>query len=329
MGIAEKFEKFCGRLTIDNRSTIATRCRAITLRLNKDFWSSESEVSHSFYTGSYGRGTAARGASDVDVIMELPAEVYHQYDKYAGNGQSALLQAVRTSIKKTYSSTDIGADGQVVVVSFTDGMVFEVVPGFLCKDGTYAYPDSNGGGRWRYTNPKPEISAIEDLNKVTAGNLVNLARMVRKWRDANGIRLGGLLVDILCFRFLADWQHKDKGFLYYDWMTRDFFEYLSKEDDTKAYWLAPGSNQQAHRKELISGSSPARRAPGGGAAASTRPLRPIKPARPSRRSHMLGPRSEGGSGGHPLVRAMRRGSRLKGIEAGADDFISKLHRVAR
>lgn len=248
MGVAEKFEKFCGRLTIDNRPTIAARYQAITLRLNKDFWSSESEVDHSFYTGSYGRDTAARGTSDVDVIMALPADVYHRYDKHAGNGQSALLQAVRSSIQKTYSSTDVGADGQVVVVGFTDDMVFEVVPGFLCEDKTYAFPDSNDGGRWRYTNPKPEIKAIGDLNKVTNGNLVNLARMVRKWRDANGIRLGGLLVDTFCYRFLSDWQYKDKGFVYYDWMTKDFFEYLSKEDDTKTYWLAPGSNQQANKK---------------------------------------------------------------------------------
>lgn len=247
-GIGERFETFCKRLTIDNRSDVSTRYKAITKRLNKDFWSSESETDHSFYTGSYGRGTAARGCSDIDVIMELPAATYHQYNDRKDNGQSALLQAVRTSLLKTYPSTAVGADGQVVVVPFSDGMVFEVVPAFLCTDSTFAFPDSNEGGRWRYTNPKPEIKAISDLDASTKGNMVNLARMVRKWRDQNGVKLGGLLVDTLCYNFLSNWANKDKGYLYYDFMTRDFFDYLSKEDDTKAYWLAPGSRQQANRK---------------------------------------------------------------------------------
>ena len=248
VGIGERFKTFCERLTIDNRSDVSARYKAITKRLNKDFWGSESETDNSFYTGSYGRGTAARGCSDIDVIMALPSDVYYQYDKHKNNGQSALLQAVRDSILKTYSSTAVGADGQVVAVSFTGGMVFEIVPAFACDDGTYTFPNSNGGGAWRSTNPKPEIKAIGDLNTLTKGNMVNLARMVRKWRDANGVNLGGLLVDTLCYNFLSDWTSKDKGYLYYDFMTRDFFEFLAKEDDNKAYWLAPGSRQQANRK---------------------------------------------------------------------------------
>ena len=255
VGIGERFKTFCERLTMDNRSDVSARYKAITKRLNKDFWGSESETDNSFYTGSYGRGTAARGCSDIDVIMQLPAAVYNQYNDRKDNGQSALLQAVRTSILTTYPATKVGADGQVVVVPFTDGMMFEVVPAFFCTDATFAYPDSNDGGRWRYTNPKPEIKAVGDLDALTKGNMVNLARMVRKWRDANGVNLGGLLVDTLCYNFLSDWANKDKGYVYYDWMTRDFFDFLAKEDDTKAYWLAPGSRQQANRKGLFSRSA--------------------------------------------------------------------------
>jgi len=44
---------------------------------------------------------------------------------YVGNGQSALLQAVRASVKKTYSVTKVGADGQVILVPFDDGITFE------------------------------------------------------------------------------------------------------------------------------------------------------------------------------------------------------------
>ncbi len=51
MSITTKFENFCDniRIDIDNIDTISVRYRSITKRLNKDFWSTESEYSHSLY----------------------------------------------------------------------------------------------------------------------------------------------------------------------------------------------------------------------------------------------------------------------------------------
>jgi hypothetical protein len=97
---------------------------------------------------------------DLDMIFQLPYSVYETYNGYNGNGQSALLQAVRVSIEKTYSTTSIRADGQVILVPFNDGLTFEVVPAFTNTDDSYTYPDANNGGRWRTTNPKPEIEAV-------------------------------------------------------------------------------------------------------------------------------------------------------------------------
>ena len=112
------------------------------------------------------------------MIFQLPYSVYEQYDRYIGNGQSALLQAVKTSIEKTYSRTSIRADGQVILVPFTDGIIFEVVPAFINKDGSYTFPDSNNGGSWKNTNPKPEIEAIRTRNNACNGNLISLCRMM-------------------------------------------------------------------------------------------------------------------------------------------------------
>src|SRR6266567_3955286 len=98
MGLADWFSTFCANLQVQDGGTISTRYKAITRRLNTDFWETTSETAHSLYVGSYGRNTAIEGFSDLDMLMELPNAVYHQYNDYAGNGQSALLQAVKTSI---------------------------------------------------------------------------------------------------------------------------------------------------------------------------------------------------------------------------------------
>ena len=250
MGIGEDFKTLCSNLAVSTttRSSISERYELITRRLNLEFWDTDSRTSHSFYTGSYGRGTAVGTVSDLDMIMQLPYADYVRYENHAGNGQSALLQDIRSAIQKTYSSTGVGADGQIVVVPFSDGITFEVVPAFLNKDGSYTFPDSNDGGKWRTTNPKPEIEEIAKSDTACNGNLKMLCRMGRAWKSTWDVPIGGLLIDTLAYYFLRDSAYKDKSYVYYDWLSRDFFEYLKTRDEKQEYWLSPGANQYVWKK---------------------------------------------------------------------------------
>jgi phosphoglycerol transferase MdoB-like AlkP superfamily enzyme len=61
--IADKFETLLKNLRTQNDDKVKARRRAITKRLNQDFWSSDSETEHSRYIGSYGRGSEIKGAT--------------------------------------------------------------------------------------------------------------------------------------------------------------------------------------------------------------------------------------------------------------------------
>jgi len=243
MSLADWFNTFCTCIQIQNDETISRRYKAIARRLNTDFWATTSDISHSLYVGSYGRNTAIDGFSDLDMIMQLPYATYQRYDGHIGNGQSALLQAVKTSIEKTYSKTKIRGDGQVIQVPFDDGITFEVVPAFLNKDDSYTFPDANDGGKWRTTNPRPEINAIRERNNACNGNLIRLCRMMRLWKREWSVPISGMLVDTLAYQFIVDWANCGKSYLYYDFMCRDFFSYMADQDLTKEFWRAPGSGQ--------------------------------------------------------------------------------------
>lgn len=249
MSIADKFEQFHKNILIDKTviANISYRYKQITKRLNLDFWGSDSETSHGLYVGSYGRDTDIH-ISDIDMLFILPYNVYEQYNKHSGNGQSALLQAVRNSIQKTYDKTFIKADGQVIGLNFTDGICFEIVPSFVNQNDSFTFPDSNNGGSWKTTNPKPEIKAINDKNQEWNKNLKRLCRMIRAWKDVHDVPMGGLLIDTFAHNFLKNWEYKDKSYMYYDWMVRDFFEYLKEQNQEQTYWLAVGSNQYIWRK---------------------------------------------------------------------------------
>lgn len=249
MSISTKFSNFCSAIRIPTKvvSNITYRYGRMTKQLNKDYWDTESEASHSLYVGSYGRDTEIH-TSDIDMLFRLPYGVYERINAHSGNGQSALLAEVRDSLKKTYGTTHISGDGQIIKINFDDGVSFEILPCFINKNDSYTYPDSNDGGKWRTTNPKPEIEAIRKLNNSSNGNLKNLCRMARAWKEKWSVPMGGLLIDTLAYQFLKDWEHNDKSYTYYDWMTRDFFKFLKDQDEKKTYWLAPGSGQYVWKK---------------------------------------------------------------------------------
>lgn len=218
----------------------------IASRLNQAFRGIDSD-SNIFYAGSVGRNTANESVSDIDAIFVMPFSEYRKYNNYQTNGQSALLQAVKNSIALTYPNTCLKGDGQVVVVNFSDGMKFEIVPAFLNQDNlTYTYADSNGGGSWKVTNPKAEIAAIRDGDSKTNSNLHQLCRMMRSWKTKCNVPIKSCLIDTLAFRFLTNYEHKDKSYVYYDYMCRDFFKYLADIDKDQVYWKMVGSGNHIY-----------------------------------------------------------------------------------
>lgn len=86
------------------------------------------------------------------------------------------MEEVKESLKNTYSTSHIKADGQVV------GINFEIVPVFENWDGSFTYPDTNNGGSWEKTNPRKKIEEMDLYNSLTNGNLKRLCKMLRELR---------------------------------------------------------------------------------------------------------------------------------------------------
>lgn len=200
-------------ISADQRLLVSQRYKRITRAVNSEFWNSDSETTHSLYVGSYGRGTAI-DTSDIDMLVELPRREYERYDILKGNGQSRLLQALKNAILKTYPRSDIHGDGQAVVINFTDGIRFEILPAFRQEDwlgnwnGKYDYPDSNMGGNWLTTDPKIEQQAMRERNAASNGLLFDTCKHMREIRDNHfsSYHLPGIVIDSFVYHYIADWH---------------------------------------------------------------------------------------------------------------------------
>lgn len=243
METAELFAKTISNLKVgETAHAIKARRDEITKALNKNFRSKEGCTDHKLMVGSFGRHTAIKGVSDLDVIYILPPDMRTFYgDK---NGPRRILERVRDILKGRYPNTEVAVDQCVVRLHFvSNAFKFEVQPAFENQDKSFSYPDTVAK-RWKVTKPRHEILATKACNDLTSSNMRHLARMVRAWKNAHGVNMGGLLIDTLVHRFFEDTRNYDRtGFDFFPLMVRDFFGFL-KDESEHNYYLALGSNQQ-------------------------------------------------------------------------------------
>lgn len=235
------------------REIVTRRYHTVTKAGNRVFWNSESENSHSLYVGSYGRSTAVQ-TGDVDVLYCLPESEFDRFQKASGNGQSRLLQALKEAIKKSYPTSDIRADGQIVKIQFSDGMKFEVLPAFHKigyfgeEQSGFRYPDSNMGGNWKSTDPKAEQDAMKAKNKASNGLLQATCRHLRVVRNEHfsSLKLAGIVIDSFVYEAIGGWGYLEPG-QHSESSAGDFEMKLNNYFKEHYLWFgslyAPGSNQ--------------------------------------------------------------------------------------
>ena len=245
MSLGKDFESFCGSIKLDNFADMEKSAGEIAKKLNSYYYELDKDSSsHLYIVGSVGRNTAIKNSSDLDIIFDLPDSVYKRFDAYESNGQSALLQEVKTVMMERYPNTKMRGDGQVVVIEFNKYTV-ELVPGFKQGDDRFKYPDTHDGGKWKYTDPLSERNECANCESASNGAYYNFCHIMRSWKNTVGFEFGGLLIDTLVYNHFGEHEYyKDAGYDDYSTILQNMFAYLKAIDKDQSYWLAVGSNQQ-------------------------------------------------------------------------------------
>jgi hypothetical protein len=246
-GIATLFQSLVAavQLTSDQVSDAAGKHQRVRRALNSWYYDLESSTANSLLVGSYGKDTEIRPPSDVDILFELPSSVYERISRRTGNVQSHLLQEVKGVLERTFPTTTMRGDGQVVRVPFASYAV-EVLPTFRLTDGKYWYPDTNEGGKWKTTDPTAEKASLRQSNERTGGKATHLIKLAKAWRSTRGVRIKSFLLELMAVGFLDSWNYNRtsdgtlSSYLYYDYMMRDFFRYMVSK--AKAFFWVPGTN---------------------------------------------------------------------------------------
>lgn len=242
IGVTKRFRGFHNNLllTAEQRSDGKTKHEGVRKCLNSHYYDVASTTANSFLIGSWGKFTRVRPPRDIDVYFVLPYSVYERFEEYKGNKQSALLQEVKNVLGKTYSTTRMRGDGQVVVVDFTTISV-EVVPAFKLKNGQYWICDTHDGGKYMTTDPKAEADYISTVHNQTNENLRKVVRMLKAWQSHRNVPLKSFYLELLAADFLSSSEWRKNDYFYYDWIFRDFFKYLKSKSG--GILFVPGTDE--------------------------------------------------------------------------------------
>lgn len=244
MSVSQMFQEFLQNIKVDTEEQISRRYEEITSVLNKEFRDTDSKNDNQLQVGSYGRWTAIKGVSDLDMLYIMPPS---KWEIYNDGGQYNLLKETKDAILERYPSTTVYVDRLVVCVKYTNFHI-EVQPVFKQDDGSFKYPDTYDGGKWKITKPQAEIDAMKTMNIAKNKNLRRLCKMTRAWKNKAGVGIGGLLIDTLAYNFLKQTDVYDsKSYSSYDELSRDFFKFLSHQHEQDHY-QALGSNQDVKVK---------------------------------------------------------------------------------
>ncbi len=246
--VSERFETFLENITLTTGQITdgTTKRGSVCKVLNSKYYSSNSETANSFYVGSWAKYTRIRPPRDVDVLFQLPKATYDRFQQRTGNKQSQLLQEIKTALAASFPKTDVRGDGPVVKVPFQTFAV-ELVPAFKLDTGRYYIPITTNGGSYKTFDPDAESEYVKTSNTATNENTRELIRMMKCWQSYCSVPLKSFYIEIVAVEFLKQWSYAGKSKTYYDWMVRDFLEYLIKQANTHIY--VPGTYEPIYLGE--------------------------------------------------------------------------------
>lgn len=233
------FRKFIEKIKLKNKQREDAKIKAenVCRKLYPKYYEGKYDSSKSLYVGSYGKATNIRPVNDVDILFELPEELFEQYDKQK-KGQSQLLQDIKNYLADKYSTSDSPkAKGTVVVIKTTEwAHNVELIPAFRQQNGDYKIPNTKDGGFWDVADYRAEI---ENINKSQRENNQTkvLVRILKKWNEVRSVGLKSFQIELLAIDFLDSRDVSDS----YSSLIKKFFVYLKKQKNKNL--IMPGTNE--------------------------------------------------------------------------------------
>ena len=203
--------------------------------------------------GSYGKGTMLRGVRTGDLLFALPDRI--RSNTVAGAQADPetpdttlppLIHDMIGLLEQCFAAVKTSRQGWLTVLPGVtvegEKIAVRVLPCFAYDNGGFVVAGANHGyDRWRHLNPRAELRQLTCIDTASGGKGRHLIRMLKAWRRMSGARISSFALELLVSEFLRVWIYQRQSALFYDWMVRDFFFWLSAQGGREL--AVPGSRE--------------------------------------------------------------------------------------
>ena len=191
--------------------------------------------------GGFAKGTAIRDADAVDTLLILPPrsrDSSRDSGRDSGRDTSAgsaahvpFGLALMRDLASHFAPGGRHGDSWLTLPTGSR-MQTKLVPAYACRSGGYLVADRRrtlGGGPWRLMRPQLEVRHLDHADAISSGKARHLIQMAKAWRRTSGAPIAPFAIELLVCEFLSAWLYRRRGLVFYDWLVRDFFFWLTAQ----------------------------------------------------------------------------------------------------
>lgn len=179
-------------------------------------------------------GTPSRAA--VDILFPLPPRACGRPSLPAAS--LPPVDAVASVLAARFGMVEVDRAGALTVEVAPGGGRVRVFP-VAAEDGAYRPLGGREGWLPRRFDPRAEAAALSQVDRASGGKVRDLVRLLKAWRTTAALPLPSVVLDRVACEFLELWLYRRRSLLFYDWMVRDCFFWLSAQ--TTRTWTVPGA----------------------------------------------------------------------------------------
>lgn len=185
--------------------------------------------------GGYANGTALAAGHVVDLMLILP-----ERDRPAAapqtNAAARTLGRLTERLAERYGAIETDSQGWIGIRTpyrsrpSSPQVHVRLLPAFPCATGgvlVATRPRRLAPSPWRHLDPAAHRQRLDQADRLSGGKARHLVRLVKAWRNATAAPLSGFAIELLVGEFLDVWLYRRRSLLFYDWMVRDVFFWLT------------------------------------------------------------------------------------------------------
>ncbi len=195
--------------------------------------------------GGLAKGTAILPVETVDMLYILPSDL-RPPSGFDAETRQYIARELALNLKNHAGGVHLTSEGWLCIPACGEGpfasLTLRILPCLPLELGGYEVATVPVNATWRHVHPDAELESLKKANQASGNKARHLIRMLKCWQRHRKVAIPSIALEQLAIEFMELWTYQRRSVLFYDWMVRDFFFWVSHQSHRRL--TLPGNVQE-------------------------------------------------------------------------------------